>query len=103
MEELGTAVTSANALHKGDQGAHTPSSEIASHGHLHQGPPISPHPKQVPLARVVCRLASHPGISHPPAQLRKALQMEAHPRGRIRPRRQNCSKPPRCISPAGRG
>lgn len=65
MEELGTAVTSANALHKGDQGAHTPSSEIASHGHLHQGPPISLHPEQLPLTRAACRLASHPGISHP--------------------------------------
>lgn len=71
MEELGTAVTSANALHKGDQGAHTPSSEIASHGHLHQGPPISLHPEQLPLARAACRLASHPGISHPPSQLHK--------------------------------
>lgn len=71
MEELGTAVTSANALHKGDQGAHTPSSEIASHGHLHQGPPISLHPEQLLLARAACRLASHPGISHPPSQLHK--------------------------------
>lgn len=102
MEELGTAVTSANALHKGDQGAHTPSSEIASHGHLHQGPPISLHPEQLPLARAACRLASHPGISHPTLPAPQTLQMEAHPCGRIRPSRQNCSKPPRCISPAGR-
>lgn len=75
MEELGTAVTSADVFCKGNQGeeAWRLSSKVVFHGHLHQGSSISPHTEQPPLVRAVCRLATHPGISHPPSQLHKAL------------------------------
>lgn len=59
MEELGTAVTSAKALHKGDQRGHTPQLQ----GCLHQGSPIAP---------LLCMGSSCPpalSAAHPPAAL----------------------------------
>lgn len=76
MEELGTAVTSADALCKGDQGmgGHVSSVQrLPSMATINQGSSISLHPEQPPPSRAVCRLATHLGTSHPPSQLHRAL------------------------------
>lgn len=52
MKELGTAVTSAKALHKGDQREQTPQLQ----GCLHRGSPIALHGEQLPLSSVCCSL-----------------------------------------------
>lgn len=52
MKELGTAVTSAKALHKGDQRGQTPQLQ----GCLHRGSPTALHGEQLPLSSVCCPL-----------------------------------------------
>lgn len=67
MKELGTAVTSAKALHKGDQRGQTPQLQ----GCLHRGSPTALHGEQLPLSSVCCPLQlAGGGASQPPAALR---------------------------------